>query len=233
METLIKKAQQGDKAAEEKLIVDNSGLVWSVVKRFANRGCDREDLYQLGVMGLLKAIKRFDTSYNVCFSTYAVPLIIGEIKRFLRDDGIIKISRGLKEQAAKVLHAREVFEQKNDRTPTVSELAKCLDMQPEQVIQALEVPSRVGSLNEFVGDDNSATLEDLQPCAKNDGETMAEELALKLAIEQLEEKERDIVKLRYFMDKTQTQVAKEMGISQVQVSRLEKKILLKIREKIV
>lgn len=230
---LIKLAQNGDKHAEEELIKENSRLVWSIVMRFSDRGYDREDLYQIGVIGLLKAIKRFDFKYGVRFSTYAVPMMIGEIKRFLRDDGIIKVSRGLKELSAKVLNAKESFEKKHGRPASLSDIASMLDISTEQAAQALEVPRHVTSLNEFISEDSSATRGEMCPDAGSDSERIIESIALKMAVASLEERERRIVKLRYFMDKTQTQTAEALGISQVQVSRLEKKILAKIREKIV
>ncbi len=228
---LIKRAQNGDKAAEEQLIRDNSRLVWSIVMRFLNRGCEKDDLFQIGAIGLIKAVKRFDTSLGLRFSTYAVPLIIGEIRRFLRDDGIIKVSRGLKENAAKLLLAREDFEKKNGREPTVNELSQITGITPEQITQASEAAYRVESLNELVGD-GTAEKGDLRPDEKTSGESIAEGLALKLAIEKLDEREKKIVRLRYYMDKTQVRTAEILGISQVQVSRLEKKLLEKIKREI-
>ena len=232
MRELIIKAQQGDKAAEEQLVSQNSRLVWSIVMRFANRGCEKEDLYQIGTIGLIKAIQRFDTGFDVKFSTYAVPLIIGEIKRFLRDDGMIKVSRTLKENSAKILRAKEELEKQNGRQPTLTELAAFLGMSTGQIVEASEIPSRVESLDEPVSYDTDTSRGALQPDLKNSGENMAEGLALKLAVAALEERDRQIVKLRYYMDKTQTQTAKILGISQVQVSRLEKKILEKMRREI-
>ena len=232
MRDLIIRAQQGDKAAEERLVTENSRLVWSIVMRFTNRGCEKEDLYQIGTIGLIKAIKRFDTSFGVKFSTYAVPLIIGEIRRFLRDDGIIKVSRTLKEQSAKILAASEDFEKQNGRQPTVGELSEILKISPEQVIQACEIPRRVESLDEPLAENSSAERGSLQPDEKNNAESMAEGLALKLALAALEVRDRQIIKLRYYMDKTQVQTAEILGISQVQVSRLEKKILEKMRREI-
>ena len=225
---LIVRAQNGDKAAQEELVKENSRLVWSIVMRFLNRGCEKEDLFQIGCIGLIKAIRRFDTNYGVKFSTYAVPLIIGEIRRFLRDDGIIKVSRTIKETSAKVTAAGEEFEKKNGRAPTVSELSQMLNISPEQIMQAGEVPNRVESLNEVFGDSGTERGE-LQPDEKHGGESIAESLALKMAVAALDEREQKIVKLRYYMDKTQIQTAKILGISQVQVSRLEKKLLLKMR----
>lgn len=233
MHELILKAQSGDRAAEERIVKENSRLVWSVVMRFLNRGCEKEDLFQIGNIGLIKAIKRFDTGLGVRFSTYAVPLIIGEIRRFLRDDGIIKVSRTLKEIYARAFAAGEEFEKKNGRQPTVSELAKILDISPEQLMQASDIPNRVESLNEPVGNDGTTERGDLHPDEKASGESMAEDLALKLAISSLDDREQKIVRLRYYMDKTQTQTAERLGISQVQVSRIEKKILEKIRREIV
>ena len=230
-ELLIKQAQNGSSRAEEKLIEQNSRLVWSVVMRFAGRG-EKEELYQLGLIGLHKAIQNFSFEYNVRFSTYAVPMIIGEIKRFLRDDGIIKVSRSLKELAAKVLHIKEETERETGRQASAGEIAERLGVSPEQVLEALEVPCRVASLNEPLSEDGGATVEEKQPAAENESERMIESLALKLAVESLEEREKAVVRLRYFMDKTQTQTAKALGMTQVQVSRLEKKVLAKLRERI-
>ncbi|MBR6401311.1 MAG: SigB/SigF/SigG family RNA polymerase sigma factor [Firmicutes bacterium] len=230
MSELIIRAQRGDKAAQEQLVRENSRLVWSIVMRFVNRGCDRDDLYQIGNIGLIKAIQRFDTGFGVKFSTYAVPLVIGEIRRFLRDDGMIKVSRTLKERSAKILSAREDMEKKNGRTPTVSELSAALDISPEQVIQAGDIPYCVQSLDEPLANDSKTQRGDVQPDSRQSSEGMEERLALKLAIAALRERERRIIKLRYYMDKTQVQTARIMGISQVQVSRLEKKILEKMRK---
>ncbi|MBQ9519078.1 MAG: SigB/SigF/SigG family RNA polymerase sigma factor [Firmicutes bacterium] len=231
MRELILRAQNGDKAAEDRLIKENSRLVWSIVMRFLNRGCEKDDLFQIGAIGLIKAVKRFDTTLGLQFSTYAVPLIIGEIRLFLRDDGIIKVSRTIKETSAKLLSAKEGFEKKNGREPTVNELAAITGISPEQIMQASDAPYRVESLNALVGD-GTAERADLRPDEKTSGESIAESLALKMAIENLDEREQKIVKLRYYMDKTQVQTAKILGISQVQVSRLEKKLLRKITREI-
>ncbi|MBO5560800.1 MAG: sigma-70 family RNA polymerase sigma factor [Firmicutes bacterium] len=230
MDELIKAAQSGDKKAEETLITQNTRLVWSIVARFSGRG-EKEELYQLGLIGLHKAIQNFDLTYNVRFSTYAVPMIIGEIKRFLRDDGIIKISRGLKELSAKVLHIKEVIENETGRQASTGEIAAKLCVSPEQVVEALEAPCRVESLNEPISEDGGTTREQKQPANEDESEKMIENLALKLAVESLEEKEKAVVRLRYFMDKTQTQTAKLLDMTQVQVSRLEKKLLTKLRER--
>ncbi len=232
MRELIIKAQNGDKAAQEQLVADNARLVWSIVIRFLNRGCEKDDLFQIGNIGLIKAIMRFDVNFGVKFSTYAVPMIIGEIRRFLRDDGIIKVSRSLKETSAKILSASEVFEKDNGRSPTIGELSKILDISPEQVTQASDIPNSVLSLNELIGSDSTTERGELHRDEKNDAQSIAESLELKLAIAALDEREQKIVKLRYYMDKTQVQTAKILGISQVQVSRLEKKLLAKIRREI-
>ncbi|MBQ6555772.1 MAG: sigma-70 family RNA polymerase sigma factor [Firmicutes bacterium] len=228
---LIRQAQNGSKRSEEILIEQNSRLVWSIVMRFAGRG-EKEELYQLGLIGLHKAIQNFSFEYKVRLSTYAVPMIIGEIKRFLRDDSIIKISRSLKELSAKVFHIKEELERETGRQASAGEIAEKLGVSPEQVIEALEAPCRVESLNEYIGEDGGATREEKQPAAENESERMIESLALKLAVDTLEEREKAVVRLRYFMDKTQTQTAKTLGMTQVQVSRLEKKVLAKLRQRL-
>lgn len=230
---LIRRSQEGDKEARDQVIMNNVGLVWSIVRRFISRGHEPEDLFQIGSIGLMKAIDKFDISFNVKFSTYAVPMIMGEIKRFLRDDGMIKVSRSLKETAGKIRKAREELTNSIGREPTIEEICNELDLTKEEVVMALESGSEVESLNKtiFQGDGNSIYLIDkLQP-VYDENENVIDKIALKETIESLDEKDQKIIKLRYFMDKTQTDIAKELGISQVQVSRLEKKILIKMREK--
>ena len=212
---LIRRAREGDLNARNQVAAENLGLVWSVVRRFAGRGHDLEDLYQIGCIGLLKCIDKFELSYDVKFSTYAVPMIMGEIKRFLRDDGMVKVSRSLKETACKVYAARERLVNERGIEPTLEELASCLEIDKEDIVVAMEASSEVESIYKTI--------------YQNDGNSV-NQLALKELMAELEEKERQIIVMRYFEDKTQTEIAQIVGISQVQVSRIEKKVLLKMRE---
>lgn len=227
---LISLAQNGDENAKEILVTQNSPLVWSIVKKYRGR-LDPEDLYQIGIIGLLKCIYKFDLKYDVRFSTYAVPMIMGEIKRFLRDDGIIKVSRPLKELNAKAKYTAEKFALKNNREPTLSELSELLSVSSEELIQALESSREVESL--FAGvyfqDSSSVCLADR---ISDTNEDILENLSIKEALNTLPERERQVIELRYFHDATQQQVAKKLGISQVQVSRIEKKVLLAMRKKL-
>lgn len=230
---LVLAAQKNDEYAKETLIKENSGLIWSVVRRFKGRGHDLEDLYQIGAMGFLKAIYKFDLSFEVRLSTYAVPMIIGEIKRFLRDDGLIKVSRTLKETSTKAKYLGEAMRNTKGEEPTVKELAQAVGVTSEELVMAMEAAKDVESIYSTVyqSDGNPVYLIDKLK-KDDDDEKMVDLIALRQAIVSLEHKERDIIRLRYFEDKTQTEVAKVVGISQVQVSRLEKKVLKIIREKI-
>lgn len=232
---LIQRSQQGDKEARDQVITDNIGLVWSIVRRFMCRGHEPEDLFQIGSIGLIKAIDKFDLSFDVKFSTYAVPMIMGEIKRFLRDDGVIKVSRSLKETAGKIRITREKLSNEYGREPTLEEISAELSLAKEEVVMALESGAEVESLYKTIyqGDGNAIYLIDKLEQTNDESETMIDKLALRETIASLDEKDREIIKLRYFMNRTQTDIAKELGISQVQVSRLEKKILLKMREKML
>ena len=230
---LIARSKQGDKEARDMVVTMNIGLVWSIVRRFAGRGHELEDLFQIGCIGLIKAIDKFDTSFEVRFSTYAVPMITGEIKRFLRDDGIIKVSRSLKEIAGKVRIAKDLLGNKLGREPTIEEISGELKISTEDVVLAIESNAEVESLYKTIyqGDGNAIYLIDKIEQDKDDNEKMLDQIALREIIATLDEKERNLIELRYFRDKTQTDIAKEMGISQVQVSRLEKKILKVMRER--
>lgn len=232
---LIKLSKQGDKAARDLVVTENVGLVWSIVRRFANRGHEMEDLFQIGTIGLIKAIDKFDDSYEVRFSTYAVPMITGEIKRFLRDDGMIKVSRSLKETAGKIRVVREQLSNKNGREPTIEEISEFLSIDKEDIVMALESGAEVESLYKTIyqGDGNAIYLIDKIEQTKDENENMIDKLALKEIIDSLDQKDQDIIRLRYFCDRTQTDIAKELGISQVQVSRLEKRILKIMREKML
>lgn len=223
---LIKKAKAGDRAALDKIVMENTGLVWSVVRKFANRGYEYDDLFQIGSIGLIKSVKNFDLTYDVKFSTYAVPMIMGEIKRFLRDDGIIKVSRHLKELSAKIRLATEKLEINLGREPKISEIAKYLGESVEDISLAIDASCAPESLfkTSFENEKNPTYLID-KVFKKNDEEEMIDKIELKNAIASLNERDKKIIILRYFKGKTQTEIASMLGISQVQVSRLEKKIL--------
>ena len=232
---LITLAQQGDEAATERIIKENSGLIWSVVKKFSNRGYEADDLYQIGAIGLLKCIRKFDLNFDVKFSTYAIPMIIGEIKRFLRDDGIIKVSRPLKEAALKAKYMQENLQHKTGRVPTMAELAAALDMNVEDLAHAMDAGNEVESLYTIVhqGDGSPVYLLDKLDNSHQVGdESMIDKIALREVITQLAPKERQVIVMRYFQDKTQSQIAKAIGVSQVQVSRIEKRVLAALRTKL-
>lgn len=226
---LIFKSQQGDMAARDLLVEKNVRLVWSVVQRFLNRGYDPEDLFQIGSIGLIKSIDKFDLSYDVRFSTYAVPMIIGEIQRFIRDDGTIKVSRTIKELGNKIRITKEELTKSLNRSPTVQEVAEALEITPEEVAQAQEAVKNPHSIHETVYENGGEPITLLDQIADDDKQWF-EKLSLEEAIRSLSERERLIVYLRYYRDKTQSEVAKRLGISQVQVSRLEKKILEEMKE---
>ena len=229
---LIEKAHQGDKAAREQLVEENLGLVFTIAKRFAGRGTDDEDLFQIGSIGLLKAIDHFDLSYGVKFSTYAVPMIAGEIKRFLRDDGMLKVSRSLKETAYKTASARESLEKRLGREPTVEELSEEIGISREDIVLAMEAASEVESLHRpvYQGDGTEIYLEDRIEEKENMNEKVLDSMVLTEVMETLEPEEKFLIIMRYFKDQTQSQVAEMLGRTQVQVSRLEKKILKKMRD---
>lgn len=229
---LIKLAKEGDRKAREQVATENLGLVWSVVRRFAGRGHELEDLYQIGCIGLMKCIDKFDPAYDVKFSTYAVPMIMGEIKRFLRDDGMVKVSRSLKETAYKVYSVREQMMNEHGIEPTIEELASSLEIEKEDIVLALEAGSEVESIYKTIyqNDGNSIYLIDKLVSSEDESQQAVDRLALEELLGQLEEKERSIIRMRYFEDKTQTEIAGFLGISQVQVSRIEKKVLTKMRE---
>lgn len=232
---IISRAQNGDSEAENFLVENNTGLVRSVVRRFLNRGCEYDDLIQIGSIGLLKAIKKFDSSFNVRFSTYAIPMIIGEIKRFLRDDGIIKVSRNLKEIANKAHAAKETLEKDYGREPTISEIASVLEISKEDLVVALESVQSTEYLYATIHQDDGSPILLIDRISCNEGEDVdiIDKLALKEVLSALEPKERQIIMLRYFKDMTQCQVAEMLGMSQVQVSRIEKKIISKLRQNII
>jgi len=230
---LIQKSHAGDEEARTQLVKENLGLIWSVVKRFLGRGIDSEDLFQIGSIGLLKAIDKFDFSFQVKFSTYAVPMISGEIQRFLRDDGMIKVSRTLKEMAYKAFLAKEEFQAKMNREPTLEELSEIMHVDKEELVMAMEASAEVESLYRpvYQKDGNEVPLLEKLEESKMQEEQVVDRLLLRQLLNVLEKDERQLIYLRYFENKTQSEVGKRLGISQVQVSRTEKKILRKMREK--
>lgn len=229
---LIALSQSGDSGARDRLVNCNIRLVWSVVQRFMNRGYDPDDLFQIGCIGLLKSVDKFDLSYDVKFSTYAVPMIIGEIQRFLRDDGTIKVSRSLKEMANKVRKKRDELSKTLNRLPTIGEVAHELGVTPEDVVFAQEANKPPTSIHETVFENDGDPITLMDQISDESQERWFEKLALHEAITGLSDRERLIVYLRYYRDQTQSEVATRLGISQVQVSRLEKKILQSIRDQI-
>ncbi|HLS65535.1 MAG TPA: RNA polymerase sporulation sigma factor SigF [Pseudogracilibacillus sp.] len=226
---LIYRSQQGDKRARDLLVERNVRLIWSVVQRFLNRGYEPDDLFQIGSIGLMKSIDKFDLSYDVQFSTYAVPMIIGEIQRFIRDDGTIKVSRSLKELGHKVRLEKDRLTKQLNRSPTVQEIADALDISREEVAQAQDAIRSPHSIHETVYENGGEPITLLDQIADDDKEWF-NKLSVQEAIRNLEERERLIIYLRYFKDQTQSQVAERLGISQVQVSRLEKKILEEMKK---
>lgn len=235
MSVLIERSHAGDKEAREVLIEKNLGLVHHIVKRFLNRGVDAEDLFQIGCIGLMKAIDKFDLGFDVKFSTYAVPMIAGEIKRFLRDDGMVKVSRTLKENGWKVTKAREQFQHENGRDPSLEEVAKMTDLSVEEVVMAMDAGAEVESIYRSVyqSDGNEIYLADQIASKNNEKEKLLNHMLLGQLLSELEGEEKELILLRYFQGKTQVDVAERLGISQVQVSRLEKRILRRMREKVV
>ncbi|MED4581485.1 RNA polymerase sporulation sigma factor SigF [Brevibacillus choshinensis] len=229
---LIAKSQAGDADARELLVNSNIRLVWSVVQRFINRGYEADDLFQIGCIGLLKAVDKFDLSYDVRFSTYAVPMIIGEIQRFLRDDGTVKVSRSLKETANKVRRAKDELYKQFGRAPTIAEVAEAVGITPEEVVFAQEASRAPSSIHETVFENDGDPITLIDQIADEGVNKWFEKIALKDAISRLTEREQLIVYLRYYKDQTQSEVAERLGISQVQVSRLEKRILLTIKDQI-
>ena len=232
--TLIEKSHQGDEEARAQLVQENAGLVWCVVKRFLHRGAEAEDLFQIGNIGLLKAIDKFDLSYEVKFSTYAVPMISGEIKRFLRDDGMIKVSRSLKELAYKSCACRERLQEAWGREPTITEIASELKVETEELLMAMDASSEIESLHKpiYQKEGQELRLMDKLPEQEEQEDRILDHMLLQKLLTYLDKEERRLIYLRYFANQTQSQVGKELGISQVQVSRMEKKILKNLRERI-
>lgn len=247
MSVLIARSQDGDKEAREVLIEKNLGLVHHIVRRFAGRGYETEDLFQIGVIGLIKAIDKFDLNLGLQFSTYAVPMITGEIKRFLRDDGPIKVSRTLKENALKARTVRQQLQNTLGREPTLREIAETAGLEEEEIVLAMEATSEVESIYAAVYQDDGSELylvdrvADAGPgrlgsvhgeAVDYEKEALLNHMLLKQLLDELDEREKMLIQMRYFQNRTQTEVAQLLGISQVQVSRLEKKILLRMRQRI-
>jgi len=228
LEELIAQSQAGDPEATEKLVEENSGLIWAVARRFLGRGAESDDLYQLGCLGFLKAVDGFDLAYGTQFSTYAVPKIAGEIRRFLRDDGAVKVSRSLKEQSASIKSTRSRLTAALGREPTIQEIARQTGLTPEEIALAETATAATESIQQESGEEGFS-LENVLTDTESE-ERMVEKIALRQAIEALPERERTVVKLRYFHGLTQQRVAKVMSVSQVQVSRIEKKALDLLRK---
>lgn len=231
--TLIQAAQEGDREAMEALISQNMGLVKTISRRFIGRGVEYEDLVQIGTMGMLKAAKSFDIRFGTVFSTYAVPLIIGEIRRFLRDDGIIKVSRDIRKKGMLIMKAKEEYMKEHQQEPKISELAAICEMTMEEVVYALDAVCPVYSLQDTLGsDDDGATLEQMTPADENEIEKMTDKLALSEAIAKLDRQSQMIIQLRFYKDLSQQQTADILGITQVKVSREEKKIFAFLRKEL-
>lgn len=228
IEELIASSQAGDRHAGEVLITENSGLIWSVAKRFVGRGADLDDLYQLGCLGFLKAVDGFDPNYGTQFSTYAVPKIAGEIRRFLRDDGAVKVSRTIKEQAATIKTAKNRLTLQMGREPYISEICEATGLSAEEIALAESATSATESIQRESGEDGFS-LENILSDTRTE-EEMVERISLKQAVEKLPERENLVIKLRYFHGLTQQRVSTVLGVSQVQVSRIEKKAIGILRE---
>lgn len=227
-EQLLRRAKEGDREAGEALVISNSGLIWSIARRYFGRGVDTDDLYQLGCLGFLKAVEGFDPNYGTQFSTYAVPKIAGEIRRFLRDDGSIKVSRSLKERAALIKAVRQRLTAANGREPTLCELSEETGLQPEEIATAETATVATQSIQTKLGEDGFA-LEDVLTDGGMEDDIL-EQIALREAIGRLGEREQMVIKLRFFHGLTQDKTAKILGVSQVQISRIEKKALEALRK---
>lgn len=227
---LLERYNNGDEAAKAQLVENNMGLVYSVVGKLREGPYEREDLIQIGAIGLIKAVSKFDTSFGVQFSTYAVPMILGEIKRFLRDDGAIKISRSIKETALKGKRCEEVLEKKLGRTPTISEISAECNISQEELLSAFEAMTPVESLQSPVYDDEESLCLMGLVGGKDEENEIVDRLVIKELLHKLTDREREIIILRYFKGKTQTEIAERIGVSQVQISRIEKKALLSMRQ---
>lgn len=230
----IIKAQQGDRQAMEDLLEKNKGLIWSIIKRFQDRGYELEDLYQVGAMGFIKCIKRFDSSFEVKLSTYAVPYILGEVKRYLRDNGPIKVSRSLKELAMKAIEIKNEYYRKNGQEIKIEELAKLLNTSKEELALALESSRPINSIDEQLYDEgeDGMTLLDKMAGTVDEATMLTNRLCIEQILKNLKEQEKQVILLRYYKGKTQSEIAKILGITQVQVSRIERKVLEHMRMKL-
>lgn len=228
---LIGRSHQGDKEARDTLFEENTGLIYSVARRFLGRGVEMEDLFQIGSIGLLKAVDKFGPAFEVKFSTYAIPMILGELKRFFRDDGMIKVSRSIKENQHRVYLAREKIEKELGREPSLKEIAEMLEMPPEEVAMTMDSAAEVESLYRTVyqSEGTDISLIDKIPEKENAEEHLLNRIFLEEILGKLESSDRKLLYMRYFQDQTQTQIAEQLGVSQVQVSRMEKRILKKLR----
>lgn len=231
---MLKEPKCGDESAMTKLIEDNQGLIWNIVKRFIGRNYETEDLYQIGCMGFIKAIKRFDTGFDVQVSTYAVPYILGEIKKFIRDDGIIKVSRSVKELGIKIKQLQSEYLKKNHEEITLLQISKELNVDKEEVIFAMEAARPVESIYQEESNDENDKRELISKIPTNSNEELKiiNNMALNQVINNLDAREKQIIILRFYKDKTQTEVGKMLGISQVQVSRMEKSVLEKMKQRL-
>lgn len=231
----IQKAQDGDKEMRDALVTENVGLIYMVLKRFTNRGADQEDLFQIGVIGLIKAIDKFDVTRELSFSTYAVPMIIGEIRRFLRDDGMLHVSRQIKDNARKIAIAKEDLRKQNNHDPTMLELMEVTGLSTEEILAAMEASTEVESIYQPIGQAQDGgqllVLDQLEDTRKNEQE-LINRITVSQLLKSLEEKERRLIELRYMEGKTQSESASILGMNQVAVSRLEKKILLRLRKQL-
>lgn len=236
METmeLIKMARSGDKLARDQVIQNNMGLVYSIVSRYTGRGYDQEELIQIGAIGLIKAVDKFDLAFEVKFSTYAVPLISGEIKRFLRDDGMVKVSRSIKENGWKIKRAADQLSQELNREPSIAELAAATEISAEDIVIALEANSEVESIHKPIcfSDGKEVLLEEKLQEKSDWNEHLLNRMMVEQLMVLLDDREKELIRMRYYENRPQREVAEQMGISQVQVSRLEKKILHRLRDSI-
>ncbi len=230
MRELIQLSQEGDKEARKMMIEGNTRLVWSIVQRFASRGADLEDLFQIGCIGLMKSVDKFDLSYDVKFSTYAVPMIVGEIQRFLRDDGMVKVSRSIRELSFKIRHATDRFVKEHGHTPTLLEVSELLDVKLEDVILASDALRDPASLHEQLYENDGDSLTLMDQLRDDRSEKVFHHIPLRDVITKLNKRDQTIIYMRYYLDYTQSDIAERIGISQVQVSRLEKKILAQLKQ---
>mgnify|MGYP002508175450 CR=1 FL=1 len=229
MRELIQASQDGDKEARQRMVEGNTRLVWSIVQRFSSRGADLEDLFQIGCIGLMKSIDKFDLSYEVKFSTYAVPMIVGEIQRFLRDDGMVKVSRSIRELSFKIRHTTDRFVKEQGIPPTLSELATILEVSQEDIILATDALRDPASLQEQIYESEGDQITLMDQLSDERSEKVFSHIPLRDVIRRLDKREQTIIYMRYYLDYTQSDIAKRIGISQVQVSRLEKKILQQLK----